>query len=163
MPKNDHYSCVTSGLKWTEKLFGRMWFFLHVTVGTLVWIYGQPCSSQKRGIYMSWQAGAFLPPPKSQQTRYGSYNWSFICPFQNWIPSHVHSPFLPSHVQVKCHWLQITIDRLSPWNQRPVWATQGRPLVRGLLEKKCRYIEKGFWHIAFLSTKLLCRNTAGFL
>lgn len=35
MSKND-YSCATNRLKLTKKLFGGMWFLLHVTVWILV-------------------------------------------------------------------------------------------------------------------------------
>lgn len=31
-----------------------------------------------------------------------------------------YTPFLTSHVQVKCHQLQITMVMLSLWNERPV-------------------------------------------
>lgn len=47
----------------------------------------------------------------------------------------LYSPFLPSHAQVKCHQLQIAIDKLSLWNQRPMWATTGRSCIKGLFEK----------------------------
>lgn len=148
MSKNDHYCCTTRS-NLTEKPFTR-----HGSSFTLLRGLGHPDNHAAPGKRSSvWSDVVGLPCAMSQrrtnQIQSCMHVVSVTWPFWRGFPSQAHSPLLLPSVQGKWHKLSITIDRLPPQKQEPVWTLREGPLQKGYLKRRA-CIWRRVRHVIFL-------------